>query len=34
VLITAGVFALVAIVKRGVAPRLLLPVDETADQEA
>ena len=34
VLITAGVFALVAIVTRGVAPRLLLPVDETADQEA
>ena len=34
VLITAGVFAFVAIVKRGVAPRLPLPVDEPAEQEA
>ena len=33
VLITAGVFALVAVVKRGVTPRLPLPVDEPAEQE-
>jgi zinc transport system permease protein len=34
VLITAGVFAFVATVKRGVTPRLPLPVDEPAEQEA
>jgi zinc transport system permease protein len=34
VLIAAGVFALVAIVKRGVAPRLALPVEEPAELEA
>jgi zinc transport system permease protein len=33
VLITAGVFALVAIVKRGVAPGLTLPADEPVEQE-
>jgi zinc transport system permease protein len=34
VLITAGVFSVVAIAKRGVAPRLPLPVDEPVEQEA
>jgi zinc transport system permease protein len=33
VLIAAGAFALVAVVKRGVAPRLPLPVDDPAEQE-
>jgi len=34
VLITAGVFAVISIAKRGVAPRLPLPVDEPVEQEA
>ena len=34
VLITAGVFALVAVVKRGVAPRLPLPGRRAVEQEA
>ena len=33
VLIAAGVFALVAVVKRGVAPRLPLPVHEPVEEE-
>jgi zinc transport system permease protein len=34
VLITAGVFAVISVAKRGVAPRLPLPVDEPVEQEA